>query len=355
MPAGPFLAGRAGHRSVGEVRAQVEITPGHLALGIVTASREADPREPPRRDRRAGPHSARQTAGMTLPERAVLFLLSRLLGALPVGVGQHAVARRLEPRFRRANGAIVQTSLSGGGCFELNLSDRNQLHTYLTRRYEPEVVATIAASVRPGGCFIDVGANIGLITFSVGARRRDIQIVAFEPDPTNVDAFRRNQVLNTEVRVVLEHSALGSTIGEVEVVSGDESGWSHVRAPSQTAGCTVAMTTLDSYAQQLQLETVDVLKIDVEGYELQVLSGSDDLLSGRRIGAIVCEVNDLNLQRNGSSRDELISQLAGHEYDPSPLPPVGAHRLRRSTTIESAPELLFTPRRGPAELLAKTS
>jgi len=70
---------------------------------------------------------------------------------------------------------------------------------------------------------------------------------------------------------------------------------------------------LDTLAAMLGTESIDVLKIDVEGYELKVLRGATTLLNQRRIGGIVLESDGHDL-RYGSSEAETISFLEEHGY-----------------------------------------
>jgi hypothetical protein len=71
--------------------------------------------------------------------------------------------------------------------------------------------------------------------------------------------------------------------------------------------------TLDAEAERLGLERVDLIKIDVEGHEPKVLAGAQRLLRERRIGAVLCEFNEIWLHKVGSSARELerIFQEAG--------------------------------------------
>lgn len=64
---------------------------------------------------------------------------------------------------------------------------------------------------------------------------------------------------------------------------------------------TVRVVPLDQEAARLGIERIDLIKIDVEGYESKVLAGATRLLRERRIGAILCEFNEMWLRKAGSS------------------------------------------------------
>jgi len=68
---------------------------------------------------------------------------------------------------------------------------------------------------------------------------------------------------------------------------------------------TVSVVPLDQEAIRLGIERFDLIKIDVEGHESKVLAGATRLLRERRIGAILCEFNEMWLRRAGSSPEAL--------------------------------------------------
>jgi GT2 family glycosyltransferase len=153
--------------------------------------------------RGGGHHGSR---AITFPSRVTIdrfWVASQVLRFVPSGLGAHALARMTLASAARSPIRRRQT-LHGGARFELDLSDRAQAQTYVIRRYEPDVSRFIAKKARRGGVFFDVGANIGLISFSVAVRRPDLSIHAFEADPANAERWRRNLELNLGVTAQLE-------------------------------------------------------------------------------------------------------------------------------------------------------
>ena len=277
---------------------------------------------------------------MTGPSIAVLRAFSKVAGTLPTGVGQAAAVRRLSNHVNFAPGTHEEQRFAGGGAFSLDLSDRLQRDAFLLRRYEPDVVAFMAQRLAPSGVFLDVGANAGLITFSVGARcGPGVAIHAFEPQPSNIAAWRRNRQLNPDVNAVLIESAVGRDGGELAFASGPpgESGWGYVLdspSPSADTVINVASVAIDDYATQEGLAFIDLMKVDVEGYEYFVLQGCATLLESGRIGCLVCEINDCLPSRSGISGDELITWLGSFGYLPHAIPPTGARRIRAKHRAE---------------------
>ena len=135
------------------------------------------------------------------------------------------IVRRLAPR----NGPVVRQRFRGRAVFDLDLSDRIQAEAFVRRGYQPALCRWITSHLAPGGLFMDVGANVGLVSFSVatsGAR-----VVAFEPNPRNCERWHANRMLNLGVDVQLVETAVGDSAGPVRMrayIDG-ESGWCQIQ------------------------------------------------------------------------------------------------------------------------------
>jgi FkbM family methyltransferase len=211
----------------------------------------------------------------------------------------------------------------GGALFELDLTDRIQAEAFLVRRYASNLVDLLSKRLAPGDVFFDVGANVGLVTFSVAALVPEVSIHAFEPHPANVARWRRNRELNGGVEASLQPVAVGERSGSTRLHIGEESGAHYVSESPEEEGITVPMITLDAYSEAHGIETIHALKLDVEGHEPFVLAGGHRLLLEGRIRCIVCELNDFHLKRNGSSREAVIDTLRGYGLTGGPIPPFG--------------------------------
>src|SRR2546423_5238158 len=138
--------------------------------------------------------------------------------------------------------------------------------------YEPEVWHSLMSEVKAGNIVADVGVYIGLYSIAlaqhVGPSGR---VFAFEPDPANYEIARQHLALNgVSDRVDLTQAAVGAKAGQVAFSAAAESGHVLASAPDEHA-CTVACVTLDETFAGRRL---DVLKVDVEGYEEMVLRGA---------------------------------------------------------------------------------
>ena len=151
-------------------------------------------------------------------------------------------------------------------------------------RYEPEVCAFLRRVLKPGGTFIDCGANVGYFSIQAGALvGKSGTVVAIEANPETYTLLERNLRANHFGLPV--HCALTSQPGEVELfVPGAWDVYSSLRADGVVEGVVdhsykVRARTLDDVINELNLSRVDLVKIDIEGGELDVLRSAPKLLN----------------------------------------------------------------------------
>lgn len=149
---------------------------------------------------------------------------------------------------------------------------------------------------------VQAGGNAGLWPRALAAHFR--QVVTFEPEPTNFAALCLNC---SEPNVVKFQAALGDRGRESALVLiPGNSGAAWVSAQGEIP---VRMLRLDDLA----LDDVDLIQLDVEGYEAFVLDGAKDLLA-RCKPTLVLEVKGLGDKRHGRSEREMLAALASQGY-----------------------------------------
>jgi FkbM family methyltransferase len=138
-----------------------------------------------------------------------------------------------------------------------------------------------------GDICVDIGANIGCVSLQWRLTNPSGRILAVEPHPGTVEVLRRNCALNPGVGVTVVHAAAGSQNGEVELVidrnqnSMARTAGEHLRyfeAYAAEERIMVKCVTLDSLVLTYALPRIDVLKIDVEGFEVECLKGAPKAL-----------------------------------------------------------------------------
>ena len=133
---------------------------------------------------------------------------------------------------------------------------------------------------------VDIGLNVGFFSLGIKKLKPDAKIFGFEPVKNAFDAASKN--LEKYFRdVTIYNTAMGNRNGSIGMnIDFKETSFSHIDENSNTK---VEMTTLDSIAE-LDGKIVDVLKLDVEGYELAVLDGAVNTLKNTRY--LLMEINN---------------------------------------------------------------
>ena len=145
---------------------------------------------------------------------------------------------------------------------------------------EAEVVRHMLRNMRTSRCFVDVGANLGFYSILAAKAMKAGTVHAIEMDAENISRIREAATLNNLNDLVVHHVALGSR--ETQVTYYRAGSTTHTLAVTEAekkslATVEVPMVPLDTLARQFDID-VDLIKIDVEGAELEVLKGMTDIL-----------------------------------------------------------------------------
>jgi FkbM family methyltransferase len=154
--------------------------------------------------------------------------------------------------------------------------------------------------------FLDIGANIGAIVLR--AALCGCRCVAFEPQPELVKLLSWNAIHNSlDGRIKVRNVALGHTRGTLTLSVSDEN-CGNARTSYSGDGIEVPVSTLMQEFSKEEWLAVTMIKIDVEGFELEVLRGGKELFEWHR-PLLVSEVNNAELSRMGHSWHELVNLL----------------------------------------------
>lgn len=155
----------------------------------------------------------------------------------------------------------------------------------------------------------DVGANIGQTTLAMRNRFRQSRIISFEPSPKTFEILEKKVGRLKGVKV--EQLALGAESGKMPFhVTRDHSVNDSLLCPKWDAGgavTEVCVETVDNYCSTNGLRNLGLLKIDAQGYDLQVLLGARKMLESGRIKAYCCEANFEQLYDGQASLRDLLA------------------------------------------------
>lgn len=153
--------------------------------------------------------------------------------------------------------------------------------------------------LRPGMIAFDVGANIGYLALYLRHRiGASGELYCFEPEPENYAELETNLRRNRLDNCHAIQSAVGAQEGSVTFTPG----LNGFVAPEGAPGISVPVVTLDQFIAQRSLPRVDFVKIDVEGFEVDVLTGMKATLSRPDKPILYVEVHGRGEVYNGNPR-----------------------------------------------------
>ena len=190
--------------------------------------------------------------------------------------------------------------------------------------YEPEMVQTVTRLLREGGVFVDVGANEGffsvLASSIVGDRGR---VWAIEPQSRLQPVIFRNMLENHVRNMTVSQLAISDNVGMATLFLLPDmniGGSGLFKAPRYSVATeTIPQTTLSRFLGSLKIDSVDLLKMDIEGFEYEAILGSREVFENGMIRHIALETHPALLERRGKPERDILQFLerAGYQRNES--------------------------------------
>ncbi len=198
--------------------------------------------------------------------------------------------------------------------------------------YEQNEIAFMHAVCRDGMTIIDIGANVGLFTALCGSLSAPRgQVVAIEPDPTNRAFLERTVAANPRFadRVRILAAAAGTEPGKASLYLSRANLGDHRLYPHEfsTSSVDVDVVRLDDCLRELAIKTIDLVKIDVQGFELHALKGLEETINASPRVTILSEFWPKGLRAAGADAASYLSWLRRLGFTVSKLERRGATSL----------------------------
>lgn len=237
--------------------------------------------------------------------------------------GKNFIGQKLL-KFLAPPQAKQEQKMLTGFRLQLDLRDRMQSVMFMKRCHEPETEMVFKEIAKTSQVFLDVGANIGYFSFLVKQMSPHAEVYSFEPLPQNIEAYKKNQQLNQFSKMHLQEVCVADQKGETEflIPPKEESGWGRMAHRDLFSGEKIKrpVITLDQFCQEKQMGKVDLMKIDVEGYEYKVLKGAINIIEKDR-PRICIELNEPCLLDTGTSGEEIFAFFKQRKYRMHALDP----------------------------------
>ena len=249
---------------------------------------------------------------------AELSLLERLFLVYGTVLPNHPRKWWLHQQLRDRLGVRVDRELDvvrGGLRWSLNPADFPHSGLFWLGSKDTWDLRHLQQYVAPGDVVLDIGANFGHYALSLARAMNGVgQVHAFEPDPDNFERLCRHIAWNELADVVQAHCLGFSDHPETVAMKRHPGNSGHTWVTPQGEIPGVTLTTVDAYCAEAGLDRLDVIVLDVEGYEERVLRGAERTLSQLKPIVLVelfCPV----MAQQGSSPEAAARILTSHGYD----------------------------------------
>lgn len=219
----------------------------------------------------------------------------------------------IPPHYLYRPGSIRKTTINR---INYSFDISNQADHFIYFGQEEPGYRSIENDIRKAQTIFDIGANNATSSLFFANLNTDASILAFEPHPATYENALENIALNSFTNIRLFNFGLGNANNSVQLYEVDptNNGMNRVLPINSDYPSTeIHIRTLDSFIDEEKISAVSLLKIDVEGYEYQVLKGGEQSLK-KYLPLLFIELDDDNLKNNKASAAELISLLLEFGY-----------------------------------------
>jgi FkbM family methyltransferase len=148
------------------------------------------------------------------------------------------------------------------------------------RKHEPMATQLLKQFLKPGMTVVEIGGNLGYYALleaqMVGNAGR---VIAIEPVTTNFAQLSQNVAANGYRNTILHNVAIGASNGSAAMYIGKKSNWHSLHpVPWETREISVCVSTLDALLAQHNIRSVDLIRMDLEGFEIEVIHGMAETL-----------------------------------------------------------------------------
>jgi FkbM family methyltransferase len=256
-----------------------------------------------------------------------------LLGVIPARIIERIYYSRIQSTllsiydFLHKDEELKTVNIFDNILIEINLSKPAE-RAIPFNAFEPLITKKILGSIKKGDIVFDVGAWIGYYTLLAAKKvGTDGKVVAIEAHEKNIERLIKNVEMNQFSNVTILNMAAGEESYIGTLMEGKDSSTTHqiTKDSSQSpkgenlivadTPIKVKVETLDNVIRNLGITEVNLLILDIEGYEYFALKGLKHCLSNGIIKSLICEIHPRILEQYGSSERDVINILEAQGYD----------------------------------------
>lgn len=243
------------------------------------------------------------------------FPFERIISAFSQNKNLNSFVGKLIPENNLYPPGTIRHVKRNGIWYVLDISDYQNWLIYFGLNDDKPV--GLYELVKKDSVIIDVGANIGQTAMNFAKiSEQNSMIHAFEPDPVNYSKALENLKRNPFKNIRYYNIGLGSANEELslKINSPLNRGGNRIDRKKALGSLIIKIERLDDVLERENVQKVDLIKIDVEGFELEVLKGAKTTILLHK-PLLYIEVDDANLQQQGTSASRLIQFIKDLGYN----------------------------------------
>ena len=156
------------------------------------------------------------------------------------------------------------------------IMDKNYGRAYFKGYYEPALTKYITDTLTNESCFLDIGAHAGYFSLLAASIAQNGKVIVFEPEVNNFEFIEKIKQLNKIENWTLVNAAVGLENGHLRFKKGQTSSTGLIDAEGDVI---VNQVSLDNFFEKEGIQKIDLIKIDVEGYGGNVLTGGVKIIN----------------------------------------------------------------------------
>lgn len=222
-------------------------------------------------------------------------------------------------KSKRKNLHLNEKQLIINGCKMRLLPNDEGISSELLihRIHEPLTTHLISEEIKSGMTVIDIGSNIGYYAILESRLIGKLgKIFSIEPSPINFELLKENLELQDEKNFELYNLAIGDKNEEIEFLVSKKSNWSKIKEKTDIIGenevIKVFSKTLDEFCEQNKIESIDLIRMDVEGYEFNIIDGAKKTLKKFK-PTIMMEIHKMYLGKEKTKK--ILEELKRFDYE----------------------------------------
>ncbi len=208
----------------------------------------------------------------------------------------------------------VRKSNINGLYYNLDLSSFNNWSIFWKISSEQRPKNILYNLIKQNDVIIDVGAHIGEVSMNMAQRTTGGMVYSIEGYPPTYKKLTEHIAINNFKNIIPVLSGVGESKYNAEFsVNARNAGGNMIAKNSGNSNAGIEINTLDNILAQFDLEKIDLIKMDIEGYEVNALKGAKEIIATYK-PALFVEMSDQTLRKQGTSAADLFHTMKDLGY-----------------------------------------